>query len=217
MANEENHEVEKGEWMLKLYEEAWRQYNHEDNLVQTRTKIFLLIQGLAASVLVAVTPLFAPWTEPMAWIGELRIGLIILGAVLFLTWLVLRRLLGLLDKATMAEQQYVNLRWATIRAIEESLKDVCGANLGIEEARWRKASSKATADRKHKDDFAPFPDILKDKDEDGRPATRLYYYNNSGSLMTFRAINRLTVLVWRCIAALGVVLIVFAVLRSIIS
>ena len=80
------------QWMRALYEEAWRQYDHEDNLLLGRTQIYLLVQGAAISVMIAAAPFLV--TRTISWAGRpvAAWGLAAFAFILFWTSVVLRKL-----------------------------------------------------------------------------------------------------------------------------
>lgn len=107
--------------LLKLYEEAWKQYVHEDNIGQSRTYFFL---GIQAGLLALIGGIFKPILE----IGtkcifglSINVGYLVIGTVIALSGWLLFCISGKWKKVTSGGQSYIALRWATARAIEVKL------------------------------------------------------------------------------------------------
>lgn len=202
-----------GGWILQLYEEAWRQYVHEDNLVQTRTKLFLIFHGVVLTVMLGMSPFLAKWTT--VFFGKkIWIGLILLGLLLYAASRLSRILSDYWRKATKAGMQYVNLRWSTILAIEKMMEKKIDSevSLAIEEDKWRKASKNAPEKYKNEKHFDAFPTILERNKNN-----RLFYYNFWGSLSWFREMNFLLSRVWRGLEFIGVVITIATIAWSLLG
>lgn len=123
------------EWLRTLYEQAWQQYDHEDNLYQSRNTLFLGLQaaliGILTSVsasLISIEPLtIRSFIVPigLAVLGFLATVFAILGLFLTQAW----------ESITHAARAYLSLRLSTARIIElQSGMDKLGL-VGIEN-RW---------------------------------------------------------------------------------
>lgn len=120
-----------------LYNEAWNQYRHEDNLGLKRTQVFTAVQAGLIAVLALITkPLIALPTMAVNS-HVLHIGLIVLGSFMVIIGLLSCFLAFVWRSVTNSGRCYLNLRWFPIYAIEKvaKLDDIDIAGL---EDRWRK-------------------------------------------------------------------------------
>jgi len=127
----------KADWLRKLYEEAWKQYSHEDNLGQSRTNFFMGIQAGLLGFLAAVSkPIYDIGTLRVAGI-EIHLGLALIG--LFMAVFGAFSLIVSVNwqEVTEAGKQYVRLRWATVAAIEIQAGIDRTIGLATIEAGWR--------------------------------------------------------------------------------
>lgn len=142
-------------WLRTLYVETWKQYQHEDNVSQSRNTLFLGVQTALLATLAAVTGSFVK-IDPITVVwGDLHIGFVLVG--IFATLFCFLGL-GLCDQwgaANRAGYAFLKLRWAVAAAIEHAagLKEL---NLAGLENRWHQYSDDAEDKLKH---FVPFPDI----------------------------------------------------------
>ena len=123
-------------WRDKLYDEAWRQYVHEDNLIQSRSNVFFGILAALFAVLAAVS-------APIVGIGNLtldnftfNLGLTLFGCLATLIGAFSFLISANWKAATEAGREYVNLRWVSAAAIER-LADVESIGIATLEKKWR--------------------------------------------------------------------------------
>jgi hypothetical protein len=140
------------EWLRKLYEEAWKQYCHEDNLGQLRTNFFMGVQAALVAVLTAASkPLYEiGMAEPFGW--RMHLGLAFIGIFMSLIGGFCFFVSVRWREVTEAGKQYVLLRWATARAIEQKMPIDVNLGLATIEDRWR-----------HYEGHEPFPLFRDDK------------------------------------------------------
>jgi hypothetical protein len=138
------------DWLRKLYEEAWKQYSHEDNLGQTRTNFFIGLQAALLGILAAASkPLYE--IGPTAMFGwRVHLGLIFIGLFMGLIGLFCYFVSARWAQATEAGKRYVSLRWVTAQAIEKQVAVGRKYGLATVEGRWRESSDA--------DGFRPFAD-----------------------------------------------------------
>jgi hypothetical protein len=132
----ENLSDEEVKWLQILYQEAWKQYSHEDNISQSRNNLFMGIQAALVTILVGVTPFLIGMTPIAVGNKEIPIGIPVLGFILILFSFFATRLTLYWKGVTKAGNAYLNLRWITIRAIEHRV-GLSGINLAEIEHKWR--------------------------------------------------------------------------------
>ncbi|MFI1655491.1 hypothetical protein ACH4ZU_11365 [Streptomyces sp. NPDC020472] len=138
-------------WLSKIYEIAWQQYSHEDNLGQIRNSVFMAANAALVTVLAAVSPLLAALT-PITLSGhKVYIGLAILGTLAVLAGILSIGITSHWRSATEAGRAYVSLRHATARAVEEHV-NLPFITLAQTEHQWKLFSMSSTPG-----DFIPFP------------------------------------------------------------
>jgi hypothetical protein len=101
-----------------IYSEAWKQYDHEDNLAQSRTNVIIAVHtALIALLGIAIDPVTTrvqaglsaeDWFLPGIAGGIMIIAGIML-VILSLNWRMM----------TITAQRYINLRWLPVIAIEK--------------------------------------------------------------------------------------------------
>lgn len=126
------------ELLRTLYEEAWKQYSHEDNLFQSRNTIFLSLQTALIAILTGVSASLISLisSQPIA-IRSLRvqIGFGALGLLVIVFAVFGFLLTQVWERLTHAARAYLSLRLSTARIIELQLGlDELGL-VGIEN-RW---------------------------------------------------------------------------------
>jgi quercetin dioxygenase-like cupin family protein len=133
------HSNESDDWLPTLYVEAWKQYTYEDNVSHSRNNLFLGVQTALIAILTGVSGLLVGIEPVEVGLHQFRVGLIVLG-ILAVTFAVFASRLAVYWKeVTKSGQAYLNLRWITIRAIEEQV-GLHPINLAGIEYNWREFS-----------------------------------------------------------------------------
>ncbi|MCX6030543.1 MAG: hypothetical protein NT169_14750 [Chloroflexi bacterium] len=111
-------DAERQEWLRAMYEAAWAEYSHEDNLNLQRYAALLTFQGLAVAFLAAI---FGPLFQMSSIsIGHyvFNPGMVLLGLIAITVAIIELILASLLLAVAKAGPAYVRLRLLTARAIE---------------------------------------------------------------------------------------------------
>ncbi|MBE7554879.1 MAG: hypothetical protein HS126_27835 [Anaerolineales bacterium] len=141
------------DWLKIIYSEAWNQYTHEDNLGQSRTNFFLGIQAALIAILTAVSGPIVQIGSIQVGIYEIKFGLLLLGVLALIIGFFSLVIVKNWRAVTKAGQQYLNLRWISIAAIE-NLAKIERFGLAVLENEWRTFSRQNPGE-----DYQPFKDI----------------------------------------------------------
>jgi hypothetical protein len=184
------------DWLHTLYDEAWRQYVHEGNLVYTRSSVFLAIHAALLAVLAAVAaPLFTlsapPETNEVTPLGEFVFGSLLAVVSLF------SLLLTIIWRGVVAASRtYFNLRWVTAYAVEALVPGLAPYGIAHLEHRWRA--------HKQRSSFIPFP-----WDDSIRlpPLPKIRGFNSLEHITT------ILLVLWGVMAIVGVLLLICGLTR----
>jgi quercetin dioxygenase-like cupin family protein len=139
------------DWLKTLYTEAWGQYIHEDKMGITRNTLFLGVQAAFIAILASlVEPMINLDTTIIIFTKEFQVGLALLGGTLTIFTILMFLLAGYWKEVTKTGRTYLNLRWLTIRAIEEHLS-LSPINLAGIEHEWR-----AFSENNPRSEYYPF-------------------------------------------------------------
>lgn len=128
-------------WLKILYQEAWKQYCHEDNLGLARTSLFVTIHAVLLALVGGVAkPLIETAPHRFASGRDLQIGYAVLGVVMLAVGLFLFSLTFPWKSVIVAGRRYLNLRWIPIAVIEE-LVGVYQGSIALLENKWRTFSA----------------------------------------------------------------------------
>jgi len=127
------------EWLQTMYEAAWNQYSHEDNLAQERTNLFITAHGALLAILAfATNPLLEAKPVQLGNV-QVPIGLSVLGLLAIIIG-VSTFILGSIWKAvTKAGESYIQLRRKSLVAIER-YAGLEAVHLAQVEEAWRNFS-----------------------------------------------------------------------------
>jgi hypothetical protein len=140
-----------------VYKLAWDLYMHEDSLMQQRHTVYVGVQaalvaavGLVCSTIVRVDQ---TGTTPPSWAITSALafsaGMALFGLIFASYW----------RAATAAGHGYVNLRWASVRAVEELLDLPSPARIADLEGRYKSGETEPVLRRKtNRETWQPFRD-----------------------------------------------------------
>src|SRR5881409_2069636 len=106
------------DWLRKLYEEAWKQYSHEDNLAQSRTNFYATVHAALFALLAAVIRRLYDVGGATIFSYHVHLGLVFVGVVMIGVASLSLCLLHNWKDVMVAGRQYLDLRLATVLAIE---------------------------------------------------------------------------------------------------
>lgn len=125
------------EWESMIYEEAWRQYDHEDNLMEARNARYLTLQTILFGVLGFIISLSIQFVVDKKLIGnELWIFLLVISVISLFFSLISLRFIKFWKLLNVAGEKWLKLRFNVIKAIE--VKNEREINIAIEEENWKK-------------------------------------------------------------------------------
>ena len=125
-----------------FYSEAWKQYIHEDQMSQSRNRLFMNAQTIFIVLSSAALGLWVKIDPNERLIIALPMILTIIAIFGFASTFAWR-------KVNKAGRAYLNLRWLTIRAIEEALEikgNLAPITLTRIEGDWKRLSFLKTKD-----------------------------------------------------------------------
>lgn len=179
------------DWLKVLYEEAWRQYVHEDNLSLRRNTLFLSIQ----TAFFAITAAAAGWAVEKSGSGHSDHLLLLLGVVLLMF-----AVLGLVAnlawrRATERGRAYTWFRHICAHRLEWEA-GVGEFGLAHLEHLWRREKRHET------EEYQPFPDheVLRRR--------KVPKIGKMGHWDSTFCINKMLMILWGTIGAIGLVLLV---------
>lgn len=132
-------------WVQVLYSEIWKQLAHQDQVANSRANIFHAVQTALFGILLVGSPNI--WQFSCAKFSAFELDLQLhLGSLLFgITWVFVGILLLLqgyyFRRVTEAGEQYVRLRHAHLRALEQLTIGDFGP--ALTELRWRQYSKES--------------------------------------------------------------------------
>jgi hypothetical protein len=194
------------DWTKMTYEETWRQYIHEDNLVQTRSNLFLAVQGALLTGVTVAVGLLASFR--LTVLGrDIWVGLAIGAILIFVLAIVSLFLLRFWKKATKGGQQYVNMRRETASAIEKHFgADISPFDIAFAEIRFRGSGGNAGGGKVQ---IELFP-ALKEK------SPKIEQYSDYGSSAFIRHTAIALQVVWVVFLVLGILLLLAACALSLL-
>lgn len=187
-------------WLRTLYTEAWKQYNHKDNLSQSRNNLFLGVQAAMIAILAGISGLLIR-VGPI-WIGshQLWVGFGVLGIITVTFAVFAGRVAAYWKGVTKSGQSYLNLRWIAIRAIEERV-GLHLINIAGMEYDWREFS-KSNPEK----EYCPFADSEILRQHTVPPLGKVSGW--SSMLKVIRIVEML----WYSLLIMGIILIAFTVI-----
>lgn len=117
MNKKDTNHITTEKWHEILYSEAWNQYKHEDNLVQSRNQMYLTILTLLLSVCIGIVTFLLGRNEPNSEIS-LSVNVLISGIVLLIFSIIILIIVKSWSGVTDASKHYVNMRFLVAKDIE---------------------------------------------------------------------------------------------------
>lgn len=123
-------------WHLRIYEEAWRQYTHEDDLMEKRNSKFLTIQTFLVGFVGGLISLSSFFLKDVSFSSVFFFTITLLYSIVIIFISILAfRFLRFWYSNNKAGEEYLNLRLRSIINIEQIIGS--DANMGISEVKWR--------------------------------------------------------------------------------
>jgi quercetin dioxygenase-like cupin family protein len=192
-------------WLRTMYVEALKQYCHEDNISQTRNNLFLGIQTVLVVILTGISGFFLSMDPVCFGSNKIWIGFGGLGVFIIVFAIIATQLASCWEEVTKSGRGYLNLRWVTIKAIE----DYAGLNhiniAGIEH-NWKEFLKSNPGKEYH-----PFIETERLKQHAIPPLGKV-----SGWKSLLNIINIIKIL-WYFLLVIGVTLIVTTVILWLLS
>ncbi|MGW2638600.1 hypothetical protein [Streptomyces sp. NPDC001348] len=197
--------AEPDEWLQKMYEIAWSQYTHEDDMGQKRDSIFAAINAALIAALAVISPWLWRAGPVHMFQRQIHLGLTLLGLLTVCLGALSIQLNSHWRSITRAGNAYLKLRWAVARAIEVYLK-LRPIGLADMENQWKVYSSRENAE----DSFNPYPDLFEEKGLSLAPRPQVSGWSS------VLHIAKILMIMWWIILTLGVGLIVTSILEGLL-
>lgn len=188
------------EWLNTTYVEAWKQYSHEDNLSQSRNRLFWGVQAALVALMTAATSVLTKIDPVSIGDQDLNIGIFLLGLVAVVFGTFGLRLVSDWSAVTMAALGYIRSRRAVIMAVENAVGLDFPFALQDMEERWKRFSRDNPGKPYH-----PFSALKYLKD------LEIPCYEKVSGWESLQSVISLAKLLWFLVVVTGSFLVVFSI------
>ena len=188
------------DWLNTTYIEAWKQYSHEDNLSQSRNRLFWGVQAALIALLTAATSVLKG-IDPVSVVDQdLNIGLFLLGLVAVVFGTFGLHLASDWSGVTKAARGYIRARRAVMMAIENAVGLRFPFALQDMEERWKRFSRDNPGKSYH-----PFSTLENLED------LEIPCYEKVSGWESLQSVISLAKLLWFLVVATGLFLVIFSI------